>query len=229
MNNIEEKPKIFMGILVYKYVTSIAFGHHMATLLDGINTGYVKKFDMRADMYVTMARNDLCRAALQDYEKGEATHLLTIDDDMLLLPGTIKKLADMHLPVVSGAYFTRDLKPCVYAFEPKYHMLDTIPDTGNIVVDGVGAGCLLIDLKVLKDMKEYFKDEWWFQNTLAMDDGIEKYMGEDVFFFRRLKEMNIPVTLNCDVQCGHCGTAIADLEGFKARQAEIAREQGVNI
>jgi hypothetical protein len=201
--------KILLAIPTYKYLSSLAFGNHMRLLLDGINSGLVRQLDIEVDIYVTMARNNMCKLALDHYERGAITHLLMVDDDVLLPDGSIAKLAANDVPVVSAAYYMRSFQPIAYQLDP-FALLASIPNAGKIKVDGAGAGCLMIDCKVLRAMKERFGDEWWFQNKIALDGGKDKYMGEDVFFFRRLKEMGMPVMLDCDVQCGHLGIAVVD-------------------
>lgn len=213
------KEKIMMGITTYKYVTSIAFGHLMATLLDGVNTGLVKRLQIEADMYISEARNNMVREALRLFAQKEITHLLLIDDDMLLLPGTILKLVEANVPVVSGVYYTRDLRPVAYNFEPTFHFLKELPYTGTINVDGTGCGCLLLDCMLLDEMRQKYNDEYWFQSTVSKDiNGMDRYLGEDVFFFKRLKAMGVPTVINCDIQCGHVGTAVVDSDVFKLRR-----------
>jgi hypothetical protein len=209
--------KLLLAIPTYKFVTSIAFSHMMGTLLDGANSGLVKSLTMEADMYVTMARNNMCRAALELEKKGEVTHLLMIDDDVLVPTGGIKKICEHEAPVVSGVYYTRDLKPVAYNFDP-YKMFEDIPSSGAIECDGAGAGFLLISCELLRQMRERFNSEWWFQNTIEVDGGNEKYLGEDVFFFRSLKEMGVKCLIDCDVQCGHAGISIADRSVFDLKR-----------
>jgi hypothetical protein len=208
--------KILLGIPTYKFLSSFAFAHMMGTLLDGVNAGLVNHLQIEADMYVTMARNFMCKTALDLHQKGEATHILMIDDDMVVPPGSIAKLVACNVDVVGAAYYTRDLKPVAYKLHPFTFLTDT-PAAGVIQVEGTGAGCLLIRCEVLIAMKEKFGDEWWFQNTIASDAGVDKYLGEDVFFFRRLKEMGVAVFLDCDIQCGHIGLAVVDRKAFEGR------------
>ena len=209
--------KLLMAIPTYKFVPSISFSHMMGTLLDGVNCGLVKSLTMEVDMYVTMARNSMCRGALELEKKGEVTHILMIDDDVLVPNGAIKKVCEHDVPVVSGVYYTRDLKPVVYNFDP-YKMFEDIQTSGTIECDGAGAGFLLISCELLRGMRDRFNNEWWFQNNIEVDGGKEKYLGEDVFFFRRLKEMGIKCLVDCDVQCGHAGISIADRSVFELKR-----------
>lgn len=207
--------KILVGITTYKFLVSLAFSHHIATLVDGINAGLVKKIHIESDMYITNARNQICKDALELWKKGEITHLLFIDDDMIFPVGTIQKLAERNVPIVSGAYYSRNFQPIAFQLHPIFRLLKELPDKGIIQVDGTGAGCLLIECSILQKMKEKYNNEWWFQNTIEEDNGSGNYYGEDVFFFVRIKEMGIPVMLDCEVQCGHMSNAVIDTNRVK--------------
>ena len=56
-----EEKKILLGIPTYKSICADAFAYQMAFLIETINTGIVKHLVMEANMYVTMARNMMCR------------------------------------------------------------------------------------------------------------------------------------------------------------------------
>ena len=211
--------KLLLGIPTYKSICSEGFAYQMSMLLDGINSGFLKRLEIEANMYVTMARNKMCRSAIDLWKAGEITHLLMVDDDVLIPPGGIAKLCSRDFPVVSGVYYDKSLRPVAYNFPFEY--VKTVPSSGITLADGTGGGCLLIDCTVLNRISEEFGDEWWFQNTIILsDDGsknLESYLGEDVFFFRRLNRLGIRVALDCDVQCGHIGTAIADRTMFEIK------------
>lgn len=210
--------KILLGIPTYKHVSAFAFGCMMGTLLDGVNSGLVKNLQIEADMYVTMARNIMCSTAIDLFNKGDITHLLMIDDDMHIPPGSIKQIAMNDLDVVSGAYYTRSFQPVAYNFDPSYHFLDTLPNEGLLKVDGCGGGFLLLSCELLIKMQKFFGDDWWFQNSVEMDAGKEKYMGEDVFFFRRLKKMGVSAFIDCGVQLGHVGLTVIDRKTAELNQ-----------
>lgn len=211
--------KLLLGIPTYKSVSADAFAYQMAMLLDGVNSGLVKHLLMESNLYVTMARNMMCNTAIELWKKGEITHLLMIDDDMLLPRGAVTKLVERNLPVVGGAYYRKDLVPISYTIDP-FAFHDTIPGNGLFSTDGTGGGCLLIECSVLEQMAQKYGDNWWFQNTIVKSfesPHQEIYLGEDVFFFRRLKEMGVPVAIDCDVQCGHIGVSIADRAMFEIK------------
>ena len=158
--------KILLGIPTYKSVCSEGFAYQMGMLLDSVNSGLVKRLEIEANMYVTMARNAMCFTAIDLWKKGEITHLLMIDDDVLVPPGGVAKLASRDFPVVGGVYYTRNLVPVVYDFNP-FAFRTAIPGSGIVTADGTGGGCLLVECELLNRMSEEFGDEWWFQNTIV--------------------------------------------------------------
>ena len=212
MNNI----KILLAIPTYRTITSEAFAYHMAMLLDGLNSGLVKRLEIEANMYVTLARNTMCETALAFWRKGEITHLLMVDDDMVIPSGTITKLATHNAPVVGAVYYSRGLQPIAYDLDP-FKWYTTIPKSGIVEVEGTGCGCLLISCELLAQMSDFFKDRWWFQNDITPNllETPGSYLGEDVFFFMRLKKMGVKAILDCDIQCGHFGSAIVDRDVFE--------------
>jgi len=208
--------KILLGIPTYKSVCAEGFAYQMGMLLDSVNSGLIKRLEIEANMYVTMARNAMCRTAVDLWKKGEITHLWMVDDDVLIPPGGIAKLASRDFPLVVGVYYTKGLLPVAYNFDP-FTFCQDIPASGLFTAGGTGGGCLLVDCELLNRMAEEFGDEWWFQNNIEAAAGVNKeaYLGEDVFFFRRLHRMGVRAVLDCDIQCGHIGTAIADRKMFE--------------
>src|ERR1019366_9931604 len=94
--------KLLLGIPTYRSVTSEGFAYQMGMLLDAVNSGLVRHLEVEANMYVTMARNTMCKTAIDLWKKGEVTHLLMVDDDTLVPPGGMTKLASRDFPVVGA-------------------------------------------------------------------------------------------------------------------------------
>lgn len=208
-------PKVLFTIPTYKQVDSLCFGGHMANLLENVQLGLLCGISVEAGAYITTTRNRYCKTALDLYQKGECTHLWMIDDDMVLPQGTLTKLLSNNAPIVGGVYYTKEPKPVAYNLDP-FSLLEDIPTSGTVKVDGTGAGCLLIRCDVLLAVREYTKDENWFDHdqTVKDSEGKKVPQGEDVSFFRILKKIGIPVTLDCDIQCAHAGTSFVDRSVF---------------
>ena len=72
------------------------------------------------------------------------------------------------------------------------------------VVGGVGTGCMLIQIGVVRHMLKIYKTP--FQSPDEADDaGNITNVSDDVYFANRLREQGIPVLLNKTVICKHYG------------------------
>lgn len=149
--------------------------------------------------YVDKARNTLVRKALEN----ESTHLLFVDQDMLVPQDALHYLLKHDAPVV-GAHYVGKAHPyetVAFNFDPFRRVtLGDYDQDGVTEVGGVGMGCTLIDTSVFTQMIEKFGDELWFN--------IVHDTGEDVWFAQRCAEMGIPILLDAAIQCGHIGETI---------------------
>ncbi len=106
------------------------------------------------------ARNALVQAALSD---DAITHVLFVDDDVLLPRNGLQKLLEYNLPIVSGVYVKKNpqLETGVTAIgaDPAYIVSQQcVPyEHGNmepIVVSCTGGGFILIDVEVFQQLGE---------------------------------------------------------------------------
>jgi hypothetical protein len=128
---------------------------------------------------VPVVRNQACAFALN----GDATHLLFIDDDMLVPPGAIEHLLALDLPIVSPIFYRggKSHDPLVFDWgeDGKPHPMKEYPvDTLFLAPAGVGTGVMMIKTEVLKAMDPpYF---YYPQDPT---------MGMDLEFCRRAAEI----------------------------------------
>lgn len=238
-----EQPQLVLGIILYKVVFAEAYARGIFTVVDTLNSGIPLSIKIEQNMYVTHARNSIAAFAVDLYRQGKATHLWMIDDDMLIPAQAAVNLLKHDLPVVGGSYYGRDMRPIAYKLDP-FERLRSVPSSGLIRVDGLGCGCTLVKCEILERMQQHYGDLFWFQDTIKTGgNGVGSLgvtsknrvdeIGEDVFFFVRLKEMGIPVYLDCDVKCGHMGILIVDQEGIelrsKAIDAGLVKDEPVNL
>jgi len=211
-----ESPRVLIAIPPYRVVSAVAYANIIGTILENSGAGLIQSVCIRANSYITQARNEFVKLALKGYKEGVVTHLWMIDDDVIVPPGSLMRLLARDVPVIGGTYFTRDFRVVAYDLEP-FRLLTELPANGMIRVGGLGAGCTLIRCDVLLAMQEKYGDGWWFATSLKNEDtSRQDFLGEDVFFFKRLAEMEIPTYLDVDVQCGHFSETIIDLKTFKA-------------
>ena len=175
---------------------------------------YIVEVVSPIDTYLAQARNKIAAAALQVYRAGQATHLLWLDDDILVPartpdePGIIERLLEHEKQFCSGLYFSgvtaapmaslpsaarsgiqdhaRDHRP----------LLRISPDAGLIEVGAVGFGCVLEDLALLDQMDRTFPGSPMFQI-------VEGYAGEDYFHCWRLEQMGVHMYLDSSLILGH--------------------------
>jgi hypothetical protein len=84
------------------------------------------------------------------------------DSDLLIPPNTITRLTSHNLPIVGGLYFRRhpEVWPEIFR-DVGGGVLNAIPakevpfDGLPFIVDGIGAGCLLIHRRVFEVLKEH--------------------------------------------------------------------------
>ncbi len=142
---------------------------------------------------VTRARNDLVREILERYNP---THIMWVDSDIVLPQDAVIRLLMVSQAVAGGLYHYKvpPFAPVVYDLDP-YCRRDYLKSDGPHPVDGMGMGCVLIWAHVFQKMQVAYGDQFWFKET--------EEEGEDVWFYRRLKELQIWPYLDPTVKCGH--------------------------
>ena len=128
--------------------------------------------------------------------KWGATHLLFLDDDMLLPWDTINVLLRHNLPIVAANYPRREPEA-----RPTAQRLDGTPlftepgDAGLVEVAHAGTGCMLIDMRVFDAL-----DLPYFAFTIA-ENGVGT-VGEDVYFCRKAREAGFKIYVDQQLSNG---------------------------
>jgi hypothetical protein len=159
--------------------------------------------------FVTDARNAIHNAFL---EETDATHLFMVDSDVMPPPNVIEMLLNHNKPVVGGVYFkkekfkVKDLagnvsvtqRPVVYDYgrfdeEEKHHVWKErdVPGKGLEKVDGMGAGCWMIERKVAEKIGK---------SPFSLEFG-----GEDLTFCRSITDAGFDIYVDWSIACAHCG------------------------
>ena len=129
--------------------------------------------------------------------------LLWIDSDIVVTPDSLKLVWDsadkVSRPIVSGTYFVskeneRSLMqpfPALFKEGSNKHELQIVhplPKNELIKVDSAGFGFLLMHKSIVPKMREVSPD----YSLFAEEEGIgDKYISEDIVFFRKLKAAGI--------------------------------------
>ena len=146
----------------------------------------------------THNRNSLIEQFLQtDYE-----WLLFLDND-IMPPFNIFEMTKNNVNICSGVYhqwISDKVLPMIYRIkDDNYQPLNAIPCDDLIEVDGVGAGCLLIDRLVFEMVKKpYFKIEY--------DDKGMVSLGHDLYFCDKAREEGFKIYVDTRMICNHYKT-----------------------
>lgn len=205
-------------------ICQISFGSFIG---HGVAAGLIKNLGQIEGAYIDRARNDLVRQALAN----GTTHVLFVDQDMILPEGCLPRLLGHDAPIVGGIYFGKDdyFTPVAFHLEPFARVYEVdeedCPSTptnsplpeGDITcvcgkpdnhvhsIGGTGMGCTLISTELFNRVRDHFQDEMWFSS---------KETGEDIHFAMRCREIGVDRLLDGFVQCGHVRNQIVTKQHY---------------
>jgi hypothetical protein len=192
--------KILIAVSNNRADLNIQFVRCLIELLSYTNSKGHKAGLTFFDSYdAAVMRNDATKAFLL----SDADYIFYVDADMIYPYDSIVKLIETGKDVIGGFYVSR--KQPILPIHYKEILLDggmadasnRVPlSTGVVEVGAGGGGGLLVARSVLEKMEvPYFK--------VIMDEEKKLHVGEDVYFFLKLKELGLKAYVNCDVQFGH--------------------------
>ena len=130
--------------------------------------------------------------------------LFFIDDDVVVPPDAYIRLRSHEADIISGLYYRRALpiQPVAMLRNADGSSRYAAFNPGETVeVDLVGAGCLLIHSRVLREMKPP-----WFEWKLDHENLAENQkVSEDFDFCIKAKALGFQIFLDTMVQCEHVG------------------------
>jgi GT2 family glycosyltransferase len=145
--------------------------------------------------------------------------LLWVDSDIVLTPDSLKLVwnaADkVSKPVVSGTYFVSKenerslMQPFPALFKEgsnknELQIIHPLPQNELIKVDSAGFGFLLMHKSIVPKMREISPD----YSLFAEEEGLaDKYISEDIVFFRKLKAAGIDLY-------AHTGALVQHMKRF---------------
>lgn len=175
----------------------------------------VRKFELdwitAQGSQLVQQRNDLvARFLTQDHEWA-----LLIDDDMVFEPDLLARLAShasVERPIVAALtvafdHANRRLIPTLYAKGENgvvAHVVAWEPNT-VVEVERTGAACVLIHRSVFEKVRDagFSVERPWFD---LGDSGTFGGSGEDIEFFRRVRELGIPILVDTSTHVDHLKT-----------------------
>jgi len=159
------------------------------------------------------------QAAIEMWQQVNTDWALWVDSDIVLTKEMLKTLWDtadkVARPVVSGVYF-----------------ISKNMEGSLMQVDNAGMGLVLMHKSVLKSLNEKFPGDFWFGEN---NERGEKFIGEDIAFFRKVKAAGIPVHAHTGVIAKHMKRFAFDdayynlywaaVEAAERRERESTKEQ----
>ncbi len=223
------KPKVFVALTTTHGLMQTMF---VPTLM---NLFAHRSFDMvlwqYTDPYIVLARN----AAAADFLKGDCTHMMFIDVDILdpQIVNHVERMLSHDEALVGGLYPKKDERKVTWVC----NALDDRPpedERGLVSLKHIGTGFMLIKREVFERMVEewgdqigYLEDEterplWDFFDMPRQKDasGKMRKMSEDWHFCNRTRELGFKVWGDTRVLLMHIGTAVFPLR-HQSERAKI--------
>lgn len=162
------------------------------------------------------SRNELTQTFLE----SDCDIMVCLDSDMVWSWDSLQRLLAFSAiyPVVTGAYQCKMDQPKfiveIEDFQPNEH--------GLLPINHIGMGFVAIQKSVFEELKPITEiythhvtgQEFYAFFRFAIENG--KYIGEDVYFFHKLKEVGIQAMLDPHIELGHVGTKVYDAPFIKA-------------
>jgi hypothetical protein len=160
------------------------------------------------------------------YDDIKSDWLFWIDSDIVLTLDIWEKIctaADKNThPMISGVYFIAKeeygslpvILPCIFddidEFSVKYH--HPLPANQILKVDCAGMGLTIMHRSVITRLREeYGTEESLFSENNMVGD---KFIGEDISFFRKCKKINIPLHAHTGAIAKHIKKMSWDLDYY---------------
>ena len=144
---------------------------------------------------------------IEGWEESGLDWFLSVDSDVVITPDQIKTLFSIAnpetAPVVCGVYFVSPNPndplmtpfPCIFkGVGDAYQPIHPLPINQVVTVDAAGMGLVLMHKSILPKLKAKYPDGILFDTALG-----ENAKGEDLSFFKKLKDVGIPVKAHTGV------------------------------
>lgn len=184
---------------------------------------------IRMEVKAREAESLICRArqrSLADfYYQPEFTHLMTLDDDIIIQPDALIKMLNADKSVVGGFYRLKTHEYMGVAQRPKGRKwVSVLKEQKLVEADYVSTGCMLTKREVITDMINAYPELeyeenltgtklWAFYMPFIFDNGdFREYLSEDWAFCQRARDIGHSVWVHGGIQCGHWGEVPFTLE-----------------
>ena len=182
----------------------------MSTRVEGVGDEFRFMYFNQRGSLVMLARQDLLERAI---DKG-MTHVLWLDSDMVFHGGLFHDLWNTMRKGSHACVAANYVKKCIpttsnaQSLDGKM-LISSKHHTGTEEALSVGMGACLMDCAKIKDLpKPWFATPW-----VQEPDGSEHFIGEDVYFFRKLHKLtgeHVIIDHDASQHVGHIGTFCYD-------------------
>lgn len=131
--------------------------------------------------------------------KNDATHLFSLDDDMVFPPDILQSLLARRLPVVGANYVMKDQENAKFvASDADGNRISSQGKTGVEEVARLGMGVTLIEMAAIKHVPAPHFEVLWNKNG---------YISEDNYFCDKLRAQGVKIYVDHDASknIGHVG------------------------
>lgn len=155
---------------------------------------------------VEEARTDIVEHA----KSVNARHLLFIDDDTFAPANAVLRLWNARKPIITGVVYSKSeiSMPMVFEHDGEGPWVDLAgKPKGLYRIESAGLAMSLINMDIFKKLEPpYFQ---WLSNHEEKDHTTVR-MGEDTFFYKRIKDVGIEAWVDSEVLCLHGDTKITE-------------------
>jgi hypothetical protein len=143
---------------------------------------------------LTESRNRLVAEAIN----WEADYMLWMDADHVFPRDALVRLLSHNLPIVGCNYARRHnpTSPTACVDNEGKIEITYSPKEGAGEVAHMGLGLCLMDMRVFGKMDEHYAGNFWPLFVIEPAPGGIASIGEDVYFFKKIREAGIPI--HCD-------------------------------
>jgi hypothetical protein len=183
-----------------------AFGVSLAGAISKFMTYKVAEDVTQQSLEIHNIRSSLLMTSreeiIQDAYRKQCTHILMLDSDMQFPNDTIHRLFKCNRDFVGANY----ARKCIPSTPTSANLMDEVCYTDSHMecleeVGHIGLGICLLRMDALKGLEPpFFKVEW--------HEEMQTYIGEDVYFCRKLREHGIPIYVDHALSqyVGHIGS-----------------------
>ena len=185
---------------------------------------FAQRYGINTQLVPRVGGTLICRErqrAFGDFLKSESTHLLTLDDDIVLPEDAIVRLVGANKDIIGGVYRLKDMSAARVAIRiPKTRMWPFILKA-NIVseADYLSSGCMLISRAAAVKMVSAYDEDLWYSENVSMErlcalyqpyihthkSDMREYLSEDWAFCQRARNIGLGLHVHGGVKCGHWG------------------------